>query len=682
MRNLQNCAILLVLVLLANTPSFSQQTDLRKEQQIEELAESMVASEEGATEGTLLLEDLSYYLDHPIYINKATEEELLRISLFNFKQVRDIITYREKYGEILTLDELRVMENFSGELLKKMEPLVIFSQEPDSLQKRWDNRVSNSLLLRIKETLPVAIGYSPQKGKPPVYGGQPFSSFARYRAEVGRWLELGITAESDAGEDFFRNSNSQGFDFLSGFICFNGKKFIRKVIVGDYHLRFGQGVNLWSGGGVSYTSDLSSIMRSGEGVRPYSSTDENLFFRGVSMQLELKPVKVSLFYSDKNRDANLEQVATGEKRITSFRLDGLHRTASEMEDEKDVEERMLGGYGDFRFNRWRFGILLSLQHFGLPVSKGELLYKAKTFEGDTNCNFGFDYHLIFNQLNFFGEAGMSQNLKPAFVNGMVWKAHPQFSLSMLYRYYDPAFQTFNSGAFAKGGSGRNEEGFFVAFEYFPLAKIKLGAQADLYYFPWMTFQTISPAQGKSFAFQSEWAITRNLMVYLHGRFADQPQKSSGATGIPEQWEETTAKWRLHCDWKLNEFIQLRSRLEYVNFKYKGDNEQGYLLFQDLIYSATLKLKCWFRLATYFTDSYNSRVYSYENDLLYYFAIPEFHGKGVRSYLNLKWQPCQWFTFYFKGGYTLRKDAAMMGSGNDATPGNHRFDWRAQMCLKF
>jgi len=682
MNNLNNCTIFFMLLFFEGTSAFGQQTDLRKELQIEQLAESMAAAENGITESTLLLEDLSYYLDHPIFINKATEEELLRISLFNFKQVRDIIAYREKYGEIISLVELSVMDNFSDELLKKLEPLVIFTQDRDSLQQKIDHRIRQSLLFRIKETLPVAIGYSSQKGKPAVYGGLPFSSLARYRAEVGRWLEVGITAENDAGEDFFRKSNKQGFDFLSGFICYNGKGLFHKIVMGDYHLRFGQGVNLWSGGGVSYTSDLSSLMKSGEGVRPYSSTDENLFFRGVSLQLDLKPIKISLFYSDKYRDANLEQGQSGERYVTSFRLDGLHRTISEMEDEKDVNEKMFGGYGDVRFNRWRFGLLFSFQHFGLPVSKGDLLYKSKSFDGKTNCNYGFDYHLILNQLSFFGEAGISNNLKTAFVNGMVWKAHPQLSLSMLYRYYDPAFQTFNSGAFAKGSSGRNEEGFFAAFEYYPLSKVKVGAQADLFYFPWMTFQTTSPAQGKSFSVQTEWSISRNLMVYLHGRFVEQPQKSSGATGIPEQWEASTSKWRLHCDWKVNESVQLRSRLEFVKYNYLGAEEHGFLFFQDLIYSVSLKWKCWIRLAGYATEGYNSRVYAYENDLLYYFAIPEFHGIGVRSYLNVKYQPNRLLIVYFKGGYTHRSSATAMGSGNDATPGNYRIDVRAQLCLKF
>jgi hypothetical protein len=682
MKILKFSSILSSLFLFLALSGYGQQTDLQKEKQMEELVESLAAAEDGTTESSLLLDDISDYSGNPIFINKATEEELLRLNFLNFKQVRSIIAYRTKYGKILTLKELAILSDFNNELLQKMEPFVRFNQDPDSLQRKWDRVIRQSLLARIKTSFPVSKGYQPQNGKSAVYEGSPYSYFTRYRGEIGKTFEMGITAENDAGEDFFRKSNKQGFDFLSGFLCWDGKGLIRRVVVGDYHLRFGQGVNLWSGGGVSYASDLSSLMRSGEGIRPYTSADENMFFRGAAVQVNYKQMKFSFFYSGKKRDANLELDTINGSYITSFRNDGLHRTTSEKEDEKDVNERMMGGYGDFRFSNWRFGVLAAFQKFGLPVSKGDMQYKSKTFEGDANANFGIDYHLILNQISLFGEIGASQNLKPAFVNGLVWKAHPQWSLSFLYRNYDPSFQSFNSAAFANGSGGRNEEGFYAAFAFFPISKVKLSGQADLFSFPWMTYQTISPAQGHTLAFQAEMAINTNLSVYLHGRFVQKPQKTSGTTGVPEQWDEKTAKWRAHCDWKISERFQLRSRIEYVGYKYQALKENGFLLFQDFIVTASLKLKCWYRLAYYSTDGYNSRVYSYENDLLYYFAIPEFHGKGWRTYLNLKWQPCRLLTLYFKGGYTIREGATSLGSGNDTTQGNHRFDLRTQICLKF
>ncbi len=673
--------IVVALTVLA-IPDFAQEHDLRKEMRREELVESLTETEDGTTAGSLLLEDLDYYSAHPIFINLATEEELMHLNLFNFKQVQDILNYRQKYGEILTLKELAVMGKFDSRILQKLEPFVRFDVPRDSLQRKREGTVHQNILSRIKETLPVSAGYQARNGKAPAYSGTPFSYFSRYRAEVGKWLKIGMTAENDAGEDFFRKSNKTGFDFYSGFLSWQGNGKLHHIVLGDYHLRFGQGVNLWSGGGVSYDSDLTSLMRTGEGIRPYSSSNESAFFRGVAVQLKLKVVNLSIFYSLRQLDANQAKDSTGQVSISSFRSDGLHRTESELQDEKNAKEQLLGAYFDLRFSNWRIGFLASHHRFGLPVEKGDAPYKLQTFEGRFNNNFGIDYHLILNQLSFFGEAGISQNGKPAFVNGMIWKAHPQLLFSLLYRFYDPAFQTFYSGAFAEGSGGRNEQGFYTAFEYFPLARIKLSGQADLFYFPWLTYQTITPASGKAIAFREEISVSRNLTFYLMARFVVKPRKIAGATGIPEQWDESTSKWRLHADWKVNERLELRSRLEVAGYRYNSKVENGYLFFQDLIYGASPKFKAWFRMAAYKTDGYNSRVFSYENDLIYYYAIPSFYGKGIRTYLNLKWQPSRLFSVYLKGGYILRANAVSMGTGNDATLGNHRFDWRGQFCLNF
>src|SRR5665647_1378511 len=221
----------IVAFFLLAASGYGQQTDLRKEQQMEELVESLSASEDGS-ESSLLLEDISYYAGHPIYINRASEEELLRLNFLNFRQVRSILAYRQKYGQILTLKELTVMGSFSRELLQKMEPFVRFNQETDSLQKKWDRVVHQSMLTRIKTSYPIPVGFSSKNDKPPAYPGSSYSCFSRYRAEVGKWLELGITAENDAGEDFFKRSNKQGFDFLSGFVCLDGKGLIRRVVLG------------------------------------------------------------------------------------------------------------------------------------------------------------------------------------------------------------------------------------------------------------------------------------------------------------------------------------------------------------------------------------------------------------------------------------------------------------------
>jgi hypothetical protein len=54
-----------------------------------------------------------------------------------------------------------------------------------------------------------------------------------------------------------------------------------------------------------------------------------------------------------------------------------------------------------------------------------------------------------------------------------------------------------------------------------------------------------------------------------------------------------------------------------------------------------------RLAYFYTDGYNSRLYAYENDLLYSFSVPALYGNGVRTYLNFQQKLGSKFTFWLK-----------------------------------
>ena len=67
---------------------------------------------------------------------------------------------------------------------------------------------------------------------------------------------------------------------------------------------------------------------------------------------------------------------------------------------------------------------------------------------------------------------------------------------------------------------------------------------------------------------------------------------------------------------------------------KNENQDpafGCLLSQDLSYKSpkqniTLSLL----YALFDVDSYNERIYSYENDVQYSYSIPAYYGKGIRS----------------------------------------------------
>ena len=170
--------------------------------------------------------------------------------------------------------------------------------------------------------------------------------------------------------------------------------------------------------------------------------------------------------------------------------------------------------GELRLNNFRLGVLYSYQHFGLNMTTGTAAYKAKSFSGNENVNMGIDYQYALHSIQLFGEAGLSENLKPGLIQGLTWRMHPQISWSFYYRYFDPGFHAFYGNPLSEGTGGRNESGLYTGVELFPFTKIKFSAYADFYHFPWLTYSTLAPENGRDLLFQIDFKFSNRLNMYM------------------------------------------------------------------------------------------------------------------------------------------------------------------------
>ncbi len=89
-----------------------------------------------------------------------------------------------------------------------------------------------------------------------------------------------------------------------------------------------------------------------------------------------------------------------------------------------------------------------------------------------------------------------------------------------------------------------------------------------------------------------------------------------------------------------------------------------------------------RLQYFETDDYNSRIYAYENDVLYSFSIPAFFDKGVRYYFNVNYDLNRKLSLWVRFAQIIYEEKTIIGSGLDEIESNRRTQLKLQLRYVF
>jgi hypothetical protein len=120
--------------------------------------------------------------------------------------------------------------------------------------------------------------------------------------------------------------------------------------------------------------------------------------------------------------------------------------------------------------------------------------------------------------------------------------------------------------------------------------------------------------------------------------------------------------------------------------YKQGNatiEKGFLVYQDVSYKAlSFPVTFSVRFALFQTQSFNTRIYAYEDDVLYSFSIPAYQGRGMRYYLNARWTIYKGIDLWVRFAQTYQNDRKTVGSGLEEIKGGTRSEVKAQIRFKF
>lgn len=676
----------IILLLIIPVYNIAQEQILfETEQQLETLTES---AEDAEYTDDAWLQQMEYLKKNKLNLNTASEADLLNLQLLTTLQINQLINYRKLFGNLLSLYELQAVPGWDLELIQQLRPYISVAastQEKQTLLKQM-NEGDHALILRFSAVLEKAKGYLQKDSSRSHYTGDPTRLMFRYKYQYRNLLQYGITLSKDAGEPLY-DSKSGGFDFYS-FHFFRRKTegMLKALALGDYTINMGQGLIHWQGFSFGTSGNAMHIMKQSVSLRQYNSSGAFNFHRGAGIQLEKNNWRNTTFLSLRNLDAKINPDDTdGNEFVSSIHTSGYHRTPAERSDKGKLQLLTYGTSVQYRKRNWYSGLNMIQYTFSKRIQKDDVPYNYFALAGKHFSNYSLDYGLTLKNIYTFGEIAIDRNYHSAFIKGVLISVHPKASLSFLYRTISPSYQAFYGNALIANNAVSNEKGIFAGLAIKPYAGWNLEWYVDIYHFPWLKYRTDAPSYGKSFFAQLVHRPNKLTEIYSRYRSRQKSQNQRSETNaMNEVLSFYNHSWRTQISYKINQAFSIRHRFELLWYHpEKTKEEKGFLAFFDVFYKpAVRRLSLNTRIQYFESDSYNSRLYAYENDVLYYFSVPVFYEKGTRYYINCKYQFTKNIKLWLKWGQTFYYDSASIGSGLDEIQGSKKSEIRMLLSANF
>lgn len=597
------------------------------EQQLEMQAER----EEGVTEDDAQWQQLMYLQKHPLNVNTATENDLKALRLLTDLQVSNFLMYRKQLGPLINIYELQAIPAWDVYTIKQLLPYVTVSDDKNIIE-RLGERLQNGeqiALLRFSQRVSSA---EEDKKATEKYLGPPPAVLFRYKYNYKNLLQYGVTGDKDAGEQFFKGVQKNGFDFYSFHVFARKLGIIQSLAIGDFTVNFGQGLIQWQGMAFKKSAEVLAIKRQGPALQPYNSAGEYNFHRGIGVTLQKSAVQFTVFGSLRKLSANLVSDS-----ISSIQTMGYYRTVAELSDRNNIQCITAGGSVKVSNNRSHVGINAIQYNLSNPLQPADEPYDRYAINGRTWSNYSIDYSYTFRNMHVYGEVAVDKLYNKAMVHGLLASLDPRVDLAIVYRNISSRYQSLFSNAFTENRLPVNENGLYAGLSVRPAHGWRLNVYADIFRFPWLKFKVNAPSGGQEYLVQLEYTHNKYVIIYTRLR---QETKDAGvsdtASVIPMPVPMRRLNWRTQVNYRLSRVVELRSRVETVWYGAEGvPKETGFLLYTDVfVKPATKPFFFNGRLQYVETGSYNTRIYAWENTVMYNFSIPAQFDKALRYIINV------------------------------------------------
>jgi hypothetical protein len=665
-----------------------------KSEIISTIIEKLIENSESTIDYTDLQAQFEYYYDNKINLNKITDYELRQLIFLKQSEVLSIINHKKLYGDFENIYELQAIANLSDESIFFLKHFVTVTEGNKQLKLSEIKEIGKTeIVFQHENDFEQRAGYNTEALKAQnkqYYLGSPYRYVLRAKQKIGKNIDIGFNAEKDAGEQFFKGNQQNGFDFYSAQIQIKNVWRFKQIIIGDYQANFGQGLTFGSGLSARKSAYVLNVNRYFQSIRPYRSINEFEFMRGAAINYDFKSWQVVGFVSNKKINTNFQNADTNQINtldgFTGFNATGLHRTANEIADKENVTQTIIGVHIQKDLKLLQLGFTGIKTNYSSPFLPSNNLYQKYNFTGSELINGGIDYKLTLGNALLSGEVSVSNNGAIAYTHSLLMALDQKLDICLLYRNFDRNYQVTYNNPFAENSDGRNETGLYFGLSYKPKKAILFNQYIDFYQSKWLRFLVDAPSKGVDFLNELQYNPNKLLSMYLRYRVE---VKERNEINNDEALNDVLAtqnkqQLRFHLKYKLNILLEAETRFEQSFFNTKNTPAtNGFLIYQELKYKLYRgKMTFSARLSVFDIDDYNSRIYAYEDNLPYTFSVPLFQNSGTRFYFMVKYQVNKKVKLFARYSKTQYQNVKTIGSGLEQINGNSISDLNLQLQVSF
>ena len=639
---------------------------------------------------------IDQWLEKPLCINNEEADWLMEYKIINLYQLNKLKEYRFMYGNLLSVYELTFIDGWDFQTVRKVIPLIT-TNPPKTLRKfnKFTFRsIRQSLILKTAFNTIKSKGYKTiltdeNVTEDPMYTGSAVRLALRYDLEYRNKIALGLRMEKDPGEPFltpavFLNKKVKTPDLLSGYIQIKQLGPVQSIILGNYRINFGYGINI--AGGQTGIKSRNGMTGMAHRIRPQTSVSESGFFRGAALSASLGRFSLSGFASIQKIDGtSVETDSLTGKPISFSSIDrsGLHRTLSELEKRKSITEKVFGGCLIYQNNWLKTGLIAIYNKFDAAVIKSNRPYAIFGFSSNENLVAGFSATLWLPKIQVFTEASFSRNKGMAILSGMQMMPVPGTLFTITHRHFGVNYQNWYGSGFISTSRNTNENGLQASIRVELPKKWLVEAMTDISHSQWVQYDLAAPSRQREIRVLTEKAWPRARSIIFSFRYT-QSDVNDPDNSVWISHPKSSSQYKLQIEGRIEAMkgVRLKSRVE-CKLVPKSDQDfyPGWLVFQDIeIAPEQVRTKFWLRICFFDVKDYESRIYAYENDVLYDFTSFMHFGKGVRGIISARLSPLKWLDCWIRLS-TIYYTDKYIGSGWDELESRRQNEIEIQIRLK-